>query len=152
MIGLSIDLTTDQVPVRKLNRIRRETNRAAGEFIAGKLLPQKFTRSAYYEGTADRRSRKYAERKSRKVGHDIPLVYSGRMKRAVLSSARSRITATADGGKVRPKNYFPMPDYMRNELERLSPRQVRRLAKLMEEKFTAAVNDPANRRKRRRTR
>lgn len=144
---LSLNLTTDTLTKRGVNKARRATNEAAGDYVLEKVVPSKFTRSAYYEGT-QRRSRKYAERKLRKVGHDIPLVYTGRMKRHVRRNARA--TATANGGRVYLKNYFPMTREMRGELERLSARQVERLAKFMERDFAEQVGKSENKRTRRR--
>lgn len=144
---LSIRLDSDLVTARTLNRIRRKVNEDAGDWIIDVVLPSKFTRGAYFEGTALPRTRKYRERKMRKVGHDIPLLLTGRMKSEVTSSAKR--TATANGGRVKLRNYFPMRGEMRGELETLSPRQTERLARRMEREFERQVNDPANRRKRR---
>lgn len=145
---LSINLTSDLVTKATLNRIRRAVNGDAGDWIIETVVPAKFTRSAYHEGTAQRRTRKYRERKMRKVGHDIPLVLTGRMRSEVTRSAKR--TATANGGRVKLRNYFPMSGEMRGELETLSPRQTQRLARRMERQFEREVNDPANRRKRKR--
>lgn len=150
MLALSFTFETSQVTQATANRILRETNREGGEYIAKTLLPGKFKEQAYYQGTAKRRSRKYVERKRRKVGHDKPLVYSGKLQEKVLSKALSGVTATRNGGKVPIRGTFPMPDRMRQELEVLSQRDTDRLGSFMERTLTSKLNDPKNQRKRRR--
>ncbi|MFH5806330.1 hypothetical protein [Alienimonas sp. DA493] len=148
MIAFQMRMTTNQVTKAVLNRILRETNREAGDWIVEKILPAKFEVSAYHEGTAEPRTRQYVERKRKKVGHNKPLVYSGETRRFVLANAR--VTATANRGRVKIKAPFPMPAKMRQELEAVSPRQSDRLADFMVRTLTQKLEAPENQRKRRR--
>jgi hypothetical protein len=163
---ISVTMTTDLVEPRNLNRIRNGVNRFAGEEqIVKKFLPNRFTLGIYNElpGTARPRSRNYTRRKLRQVGHAIPNVLTGRLRRDMPATAR--VTATTNGGKVHLRAYWAgtakttpdgrvirqgMRESQRQEFETLGPRERQRLAKAMEREFLKQINDPANRRKRRR--
>lgn len=140
--------STNEVPASKLRTIHREVNRSLGRWVVTVQIKKKFTRSAYFEypNVVRRRSPKYRAAKLRQVGHDIPNRFSDRM--AVFVPANARPTATASGGRVYIKNYFPMRVHQRQELEVLSRRDVAAMKRLGRDELTKAVNDPANRRKR----
>jgi hypothetical protein len=166
-VQLSAKFETDLVAPRTLATILREQNRATGRDIIRFVVRGKFSRSAYSEhpGVVRRRSAKYAAWKSKRVGHDIPLVLTGALKAALSNEGQyAKITATRNGGRV----YLRAPwsgagkakrgggftkqgfrESVRQELEAVSPRQRDMLAKRQEAYFEKAINDPKNRRKRR---
>lgn len=163
VVAIQTSMTTNLVTARQLNTIRREINRATGQYIIDKVLPVKFTRSAYYEypGIVKRRSKGYTARKRKQVGHDIPWRLTGASARDIPASAQ--ITATANGGRVKLRANWAgkatqkrggkiarrgMRESQRQELEAVSQRQVERIARLQEKMFLAAINDPKNQRKR----
>ncbi len=147
-VQLSTKFETDLVPARALSRIRRDVNRAGGKHVVESQLPGKFKTSAYrdYPGVVRKRSQKYTAWKRKKVGHEIPNVLSGRM--SGYLPANARITATANGGRVYLRNYFPMREATRQEMEAVSDRGRDRMAAVMEREFVKQIHDPANRRKR----
>lgn len=149
MMQISMEFTTDIVTKRVYNTIMRDTNRRVGQEVAKKVLPLKFNRYAYtaYPGVVMRRTQGYAKAKRKKVGHDIPNVYTGQMKAYVLSSGHT-ITATRNGGRVYIRNYFKMRESQRQELEVLNERDRGRMAKTAEEYFTRQIGLKKNQRKR----
>lgn len=164
-VQLGMTFESDLVTARTLNRIRGENNERTGKDIVQYVLPAKFKTQAYaeYPGIVRPRQRKYARWKRAKVGHDIPNVLTGKL-RDSLKAGRGgvRLTWTANGGRAYIRFYWASAGKMvggklvksgarasqRQEMEAVSDRQRDMLAKRQVERFTAAVNDPANRRKR----
>jgi len=144
------EFTSDLVTPRTHARIMRDINRDTGEYVRDTIVPRKFTRQAYleYPDVVRRRTKKYAERKTRQVGHDIPNVLTGRMRDEV--PARSRVTATQHGGRVYIRNYFPMRESTRQELEVMNKRDRDRIRARALRMYEKETNRPENRRKRRR--
>jgi len=164
-VQLSMEMSSDLVTARTLNRIRRENNERVGKDIVQYVLPVKFTRQAYteYPGVVRPRRRDYAKSKRARVGHDIPNVLTGKLRDTLRAGGSGyKITRTAKGGKLKIRFYWAGAGRMeggrvirsgaresqRQELEAVSDRQRDMLAKRMRDRFIAAVNDPANRRKR----
>lgn len=148
---LNMEFTTDLVNKRTLNTILRDTNRQVGRYVGKTVLPYKFNRYAYtaYPGIVKPRAEKYAKRKWRRLGHNIPNVYTGVMKRYVLSEgAGHTITATRNGGRVYIRNYFKMRESQRQELEALNDTDRGKMAKTAEEYFMRQIGLKKNQRKR----
>lgn len=66
------------------------------------------------------RSKRYMIRKGRKFGHQIPNVYSGKLREAVKAS---KPEATYKGGQIVAKSHFPMKEEHRREIEAILPAQ-----------------------------
>jgi hypothetical protein len=116
-----------------------------------------------------KRSRKWEERKAREGrGANIPNVYTGGLRDAVLKS--SIIRATASGATLTAKNHdatapagsyvsngkrysnkvrFPMTEQRRKEIEAISRREIERMVKRMKATYLRLASLPKFRRKRR---
>lgn len=151
MMQLSVELTIDTMTKAMLRKALREVNRAAGNHIVDTVLRRKFTTQAYmeYPGIVRNRGGRYTRRKQRQVGHNIPNVLTGRMKMSVLGLGGSRVTATANGGRVYIRNYFPMREAQRQELEVMNNRDRKRIADFMGDELRRLSRKPEYQRKRR---
>lgn len=152
-VEISANFTTDLVTKRTHNKILREVNREVGEFVAARILPGKFKRTAFrkYSSVFHTRSLKYRKRKRAKHGSASPNVATGKMKRHILTPGLGhKVRATSSGGNVHIKNYFAMPKWQRREMEVLNNRDRAGMAEIAEGEYFKRVNDPDNRRKRRR--
>ncbi len=81
-------------------------------------------------------------------GHQIPLVFTGKLKRTIISNAR--VTATKDRGRLQARGYFPMTAQRRAEIEVVSNREEQLLAQEYEKDYEQMANQPRFRRKRKR--
>lgn len=87
-----------------------------------------------------RRTAKYLKWKKKQVGHTKPNVLTGRLKKTVISG--SIITATQHQSRLRAKSYFPMKEWHRRELEVISNREQKFLAKKYKEDYIGLANKP----------
>jgi len=72
---------------------RAETFKEIGEVWHKKYLRRHFQLSAFREYGYAKRSKRYEQRKLKRFGHMRPLVYTGRMQRALTGSALVRSSA-----------------------------------------------------------
>lgn len=93
------------------------------------------------------RSVRWQKRKAREGKPLIANVYSGRMRETVLRS--SKVTATQSRARVYVKNYFPMPDSQRAELEAVSKPEVKYLAGRVGKNYANLSKSDKYKRKRR---
>ena len=139
-VRINSDLFTKRghkIVLRKLLREMIERHR-------DEKLPRHFERNA---DTApgggygyEKRTAKYQKRKARQVGHQTPLVLTGRLKDFIKSNAR--ITATASRARMTARGYFPMRTAMRGEIERYSRVELSEMKALMQLKYADAARRP----------
>lgn len=100
------------------------------------------------------RQKKYVERKVKRFGPDAanPNVRTGRMKRYIRANALGRITATQHRSRVRMSSYFPMTPERRKEMEVIASQEKVEIAQDIRAEYARLINDPSNRRLRRRKR
>jgi len=94
------------------------------------------------------RGKKYLERKRRKFGTDAPWYRTGRAK--TYLGRNYRITKTQYSATLYLKNYFPMKDEMRAELESMTPSETRDMVVQAHEFYAEEITKPENQRKRKR--
>lgn len=148
---VKIEIENTTTTVRGHARIMRYANRKAMTNHRDKRLGKHYqnipeTRPGGAYGYA-KRSEKYTERKRRKKGHTRPLTYSGYMARFVRNN--SRITATQKRARFKAKNYFPMTQQRRDELEVISEAERKEISQEIQQIYVAESNKPKNKRKRR---
>lgn len=123
MIAISITLQSSLLTKRGHSRLMRDLLKEAMEEHRDKKLPRHFERNAdtapggAYGYAA--RTAKYQRRKAKQVGHQIPLVLTGRLRQAIQSNVK--ITATQHRSRLTTRGYFPMKTQMRQEIEAISP-------------------------------
>lgn len=100
------------------------TFRESLEFVRNSYWALKFTNEGARLYGFKARTKRYMIRKARKLGHQIPNVYTGDLKREMLSSQPK---ATYKGGSIVAKSHFPMTAERREELETILPGQRRYL-------------------------
>lgn len=122
---LSYELNADLFTARGHNEAMREVNREVlvKQWVTN--LPKHFKGGASERYGYRRRSAKYVERKRKKYGHSIPLVWTGGTRDAVLANVK--ITATRNGGRLKTRGRMPMSAEMRGEIERITPDEIREL-------------------------
>ncbi|MCA9017266.1 MAG: hypothetical protein KDA77_18180, partial [Planctomycetaceae bacterium] len=86
------------------------------------------------------RTKRYIKRKKKQVGHNKPNVLTGRLRKMVLSG--SVITATQYNARLRARSYFPMKEWHRRELEVISNKEQRELAKKYKKDYIGLANKP----------
>ena len=147
------------VTIRNFKDASKKAWQEAGEFWHHDILRKHFTQSGAdeYRAAATAREYKkrtdgYLKRKLRKVGHSIPLVFSGNLMRSVLSQAQIRVVG--DGGKRagRAKITLRGPRYLylhrkrfndadkAAELRIITGKEGKRIAQLMDEVLTLELD------------
>jgi hypothetical protein len=130
---VSLEIRRGEVTQRMHTTLLRDSTRAAAEHHVAFHLPRHFednpsTRPGGAYGYK-RRAPKYLESKRRKVGHETPNVFTGRMRIAVLGG--SRITSTSTRGAViHLRNYFPMTTERWAEIKAITPGELRTLTQV----------------------
>lgn len=123
MITLAITVESSLLTKRGHGKLMRELLREAAEEHRDQRLPRHFERNAdTAPGGAygyEKRTAKYQRRKAKQVGHQIPLVLTGRLRSAI--QANVRITATQFRSRLTTRGYFPMKTELRREIEVISP-------------------------------
>jgi len=130
MIQINPVTKTNTLRVRDLQKIKNTCNRL-GALQVRAQLPEHFEPSAQTRFRYKRRSKSYNKKKERlSRGQPIaPLVFTGELRRAVLSSAR--VTATANRGSViaRGSRTSVLRTQFKNEIEQLTFEQKRVIAR-----------------------
>lgn len=152
MIVISYEIDSSLVTKRTHNKLMRKLHRQAMSRIRFSYWPRHFERNTdTAPGGAygyEKRSKRWQQRKARTVGHQKPLVFSGRMRRHILGNAR--IAATATRGTITARNYFPMRSQRRDEVEAVSDQERRGLIDRMGRDYVLLAKRPEYQRKRKR--
>lgn len=114
-----------------------------------KRIPKHFVTGADRVYHMRPRTRKYVKRKLRVKGHNRPLVWSGRTERDLIAS-KHRITRTQKQARLYYKNYFPLKDNQRKEIEIVLEREKAEMARNLGRNYKQECNNPLNQTKRRR--
>ena len=128
---LKVDIAYESslVTLRSHNRVMRLVMLGMITRHLEKDLPKHFERSPETAANGQYgyapRSQKYLNRKLRVTGQNAPLVFSGRMRNTVLH--QSRLTATKDRARLYVRNYFPMIEQRRKEVEAITPSETESL-------------------------
>lgn len=132
MANFSLGITWEQNTISKLNhgKLMNDVMRDMGMAHKLRHLPKHFesvpeTSVGGAYGYAAR-SIRWQRRKQREGRPLIANVYTGRMRETVLRN--SKVTATQTRARVYVKNYFPMRDSQRRELEAVTDSEVKFLA------------------------
>lgn len=119
MIGIAFTITQDMISDRKARKLSRKLTRQSLARIRDFYWPQHFERN---HKTAPgggyryaKRSRKYQIWKAKKLGHQKPMVKSGRTRTAARRNAK--ISATFKGGRIRSKTHYKRTPERARELE-----------------------------------
>lgn len=81
---------------------------------------------------------KYQAWKKDKIHELVPMVFSGRMRDTVIGT--SHVTATATRARLYAKNYFPMKDYFRSQVEIVLPQEEAAMADNIGRNYTMLAN------------
>lgn len=149
MILIQPKAVTNLLRQRDLQKIKNDVNRI-GALQVRAQLPEHFEPSAQTRFRYERRSTKYNIRKERVTKRPAaPLVFTGELRRAVLSSAR--VTATANRGTViaRGSRTSVLRTQFKDEIERLTFEQKRVIARDWGRNFKGLTKLPEFQRKRR---
>jgi hypothetical protein len=100
------------------------------------------------------RNPKYIKAKVRRFGAAAagPNIRTHRMRKYIRDNAMGRITATQHRARVRMSSYFPMTDERRREMEAIAPQERIEITNDVRGEYVRLINDPSNRRLRRRKR
>lgn len=90
---------------REFNSILRELYRELGEHWHRRFRPKHFTHRGFREYGYTHRSRQYQIRKQKRLGHNLPLVFSGRSRE--LSKSK-RVIARAANGRAHSRVTMPV--------------------------------------------
>lgn len=139
MIALAFTLESNLLTKRGHARLMRDLLREAMEEHRDEKLPKHFERNADTSpggayGYA-KRTAKYQKRKARQVGHQIPLVLTGKLQQAIRSNVK--ITATQHRSRLTTRGYFPMRVAMRQEIETISPNEQSEMIGLLGLKYSS---------------
>ncbi len=128
MLKVTTKVTGSILTKRGVTEVTRVCNRL-GALEVREQLDEHFDPNSQQRFKYRRRTRKYEERKQRLFGHTTPLVYSGELRRAVLSSAK--VTATSKRGSViaRGSRSSNLRQQYRDEIEIITKKQERDLTR-----------------------
>lgn len=102
-----------------------------------RVLPLHFLPGASAKYGMERRTDKYLAKKYKKWKHQKPLVWSGKTRDTVVGS---KVTATQYKSRIYVRNYFPMKDQLRREIEVITPAELKAAAEWFEKMYGDAVN------------
>lgn len=144
---LKITWNEQLVTARTHARILKEAAQASMEFHRDVTMPQHFTTAGARKYGFAKRSKKTQIIKARKYHHQLPNVMSGAMRGLVRMN--SKITRTQYGARLYVRNYFPLTEQRRREMEIVTPDEEQAFANRMERSYGFSVRQPENMRKRR---
>ena len=111
-----------------------------------KFLPVHFTVRGHFAYRYQMRDARYVKIKRRKLGHNRPLVWSGRMERMLTRMLRISGTAKRATGRMTGPKYLyqyrkdlGQPD-KHDEVTRTTPGELLKLAKSFDERITSRLN------------
>lgn len=112
-------------------------------------LPQHFRLGANRKYSYKPITAKYSIWKKKKVHHLIPMVLTGRMRDAIIGT--SKVTSTNTRARLYAKNYFPMRDDFRSQVEIVLPAEEAAMAVNIGRKYTILASKAGWARKRSRS-
>lgn len=124
--------------------LRREMEKHRDNRLPGHFTYGANTKYGYKPITAG-----YSIKKKKMVHHLIPMVLSGRMRDTIKSS--SRVTATDTRSRLYAKNYFPMKDQFRSQVEIVLPSESKEMADNIGRNYAMLANTSVWARKRSRS-
>lgn len=124
--------------------LRREMTKHKDE-----RLPQHFRLGANRKYNYKPITAAYSIRKKKLVHHLIPMVLTGRMRDAIAGT--SKVTATATQARLYAKNYFPMKDDFRAQVEIVLPSETAEMAANIGRNYQMLANTSVWARKRTRS-
>ena len=141
MIRMSPKITATLPNKRTMNKVKNTCNRLAALQIRAQL-PDHFEPNAQQRFRYKFRGKAYNQKKKRLFGHTTPLVFTGELKRAVLSSGR--VTATAAYGRViaRGSRKSVLRKQFKEEIETLTGKQEREITRDWEKNFFELASLP----------
>jgi len=135
-----------EATAKDLKAAVKEALLATGRTWHTTMLGKHFAANAVQRYRYKSRSRKYRERKERRFGHQLPLVFSGNLRRLVTRQAK--LSSTSKGARVgltgprylyAYRKDFAQPDKAK-ELTAITPGEVRELAQLLDTLVTTRLN------------
>lgn len=144
---ISYELKADLFTARGHNEAMREVNREVLERHRDRNLPRHFQGGATSRYGYRQRTARYTQRKRRKYGHSIPLVYTGGTRDAIRQN--TKITATRNGGRLKSRGRFPMKEAMRSEIEIITRDERDELAAFALNRYVKKAGEKRFRRQRR---
>lgn len=141
LLQFQVDQTL--VTKRGYRKILRDINREGGQRHKHQFLRKHFeNRPETYPGAGGygyrRRTAKWNKHKLRKVGHVTPNVYTGELKKRVLTA--TKVTATRKHWQNYVKVGFRMPAWQKKELEIISRREQRENVRWMKKRYYEKAN------------
>lgn len=125
------------VTARTHARLMRDLLYALMRLHLTRTLPRHFASGAEHRYHYQRRRMKYQAAKLRRWGHNRPLVWSGRTEQGLRSG--SRITATQHKSRLYYRNYFPLKEERRKEIEIILEQELRENNVKLRELYSRAV-------------
>lgn len=131
VVQMSFKIERTTLSKRNHRKVMNEANRAAMTWVLRYVVPRKFTPRASREfpGYFRERSTKHRERKQRQFGHNLPLVYTGKMRSRVLG--QSKVRATYKGATLTMRPGHAIREEQRRELEAISPAHRKRMSQIV---------------------
>ena len=132
VVQLSFKLERTELSKRNHRKAMNEANRAAMTWVQRYVIPRKFTPRAPREfpGYFRERSERHRERKQRQFGHNLPLVYTGRMRSRVLGE-HSKVSATYKHATLTMRPGHAIREEQRRELEAITPQHRKRMTDII---------------------
>lgn len=141
MINVEVTKSDLGITAKEWRATMREIFMVGARYWQQNILPRHFKSDAYAKYNYDIRDDIYEMRKRKKMGHNLPLVYTGTMRDMLLGAAD--VSAVGDKTavvKLHGPRYLPLRRFRLNE-----PDKARELTVILnaEEKEIAAVMDEA---------
>lgn len=120
-----VEIVSQTMTTRTVRKLWNDTFRENGQKHAEVTMPLHFEFGAYQRYNYATRATAYTRRKFRLYGHRNPNVMKGDLRRIILATARSGVTATHRGWSMRARGTqkHRMWSQTKNELEQISPRE-----------------------------
>lgn len=151
MLAIAYEITSSTVTPRTHRTLMRRLNRQLLARQRDVNFPKHFeNRPETRPGGAynyEPRTKRYQIRKARAKGHQLPNVWTGRTR--LLVRANAKITATANGGRLRTSTHFPRNAVRRQELEVVSVAEQKEHAERAGRDYVRLAGRPEYQRKRR---
>lgn len=124
-LATRVEIVSQTMTSRTSRKLFNDIFRENGQKHAEITMPLHFEFGAYQRYDYAARSPKYTRQKFKKFGHRNPNVFRGDLRRIILATARSGVTATHRGWTMRARGtqQHPMWGPTKNELEQISPKE-----------------------------
>lgn len=147
VVAINFEIKANLVTKRSHGQIMRQVNRGMLERWRDRFLPLHFEGGASQRYGYRPRTSRYVARKRRMVGHNIPLVLTGRLRDTIRRGVVIR--ATQYRASARSRGYFPMRNEMRGEIERITDAERRDLIQWGRREYLRLAKKPEFARRRR---